>query len=900
MSKEELEKYLSITWGKSNREDPTDYHLLIYHLLDSAAVAQVLWDKCFSESIKLELSAICELDISQTGKYLSSIIGLHDIGKASPVFQAKSDYLSKKWESKGITLPKKLTKEIYHAEIGCLFLTEKKLIPEWSAISISGHHGKWNYYLPNKYKVDQYGDSFWDNLRTYLVDLVVQTIGDQLPTISIQNFELENMMAVWLSGVICISDWVSSNQEYFLNKKEFNPDLKKYFYNVYIHAEKVVTKLGWKSWKPDGSFVSFQEMYSSIGIVNPRPIQKNIIDQFEKWNENLDPFLLVIEAPTGIGKTEIALYLADKWLQAVKGNGLYIAMPTMATSNMIFERCTKIFSNRYKNHTPDQFINVVLAHGQAGWNDEINQIRLKEIGDFETENFTIAAMDWFQNNRKRSLLAPFGIGTVDQVFLAVLQTKHFFVRMTGLKNKVIIFDEVHAYDVYMNTLFYRLLAWLRTMGASVIVLSATLPNKTRSSILSSFSGVNTASIVENDFYPLASFATSKKSANYLNLTPYRPKPGKVVKINWINENMLAREVISKLERGGCAAIICNTVRKAQVIYKELKEQAIDDIILFHAQYPMAWRREKEKIIFSAFGKESTIENGTRPVRAIVIATQVIEQSLDIDFDVIFSELAPVDLIIQRIGRLHRHNRTRNNPFLALEPQFYIFELPRDNNDFPDVTKREKFYDKSILLKSYYVLKQSEKLQIDEITKQYIEQVYGDIDIPGLPEIMIEKIDQYLDNEINQKRLSEMKAKASIIPDSKDEDFLYVTLMDLKDDENMEFKDAFHAQTRDFTPSLQCICVFQEGEKYFVANREEGIKEISIRSLLEDNPPIRDLIESSMSISNRKAINQTLQYEPPFPLPKNLRLYKLIIFSNNGFGDFDLDQELGFFEKDQAQ
>lgn len=894
-----MENYLSITWGKSNRENPKDYHLLIYHLLDSAAVAQVLWDKCFSESIKMEISGICRLDISQTGKFLSSIIGLHDIGKASPIFQAKSDFLSEKWESKGITLPKKIIKEIYHAEISCIFLTEKGLIPEWSAISISGHHGKWNYFLPNKYKVDQYGDSFWDNLRSYLVDMVVQTIGDILPTISIQNFELENMMAVWLSGVICISDWVSSNQEYFFNNNEFNSNLKKYFHDAYFHAEKVVTKLGWLSWKPDGRFVSFKDMYSSIGIDNPRYIQKRIFDEYEKWNENHDPFLLVIEAPTGIGKTEIALYLADKWLQAVKGSGLYIAMPTMATSNMIFERCTKIFTNRYKNQNPDQFINVVLAHGQAGWNDEINQIRLKEIGDFETDNFTVAAMDWFQNNRKRSLLAPFGIGTVDQVFLAILQTKHFFVRMTGLKNKVIIFDEVHAYDIYMNTLFYRLLAWLRTMGASVIVLSATLPNKTRSSILSAYSGVKYASIDTNDFYPLASFVNVNRPVNYLNLTSSRPKPGKVVRINWINEDMLAGEVLSKLEGGGCAAIICNTVRKAQHIYEVLKKQDIDDIILFHAQFPMAWRKEKEKTIFSAFGKESTIENGTRPPRAIVIATQVIEQSLDIDFDVIFSELAPVDLIIQRIGRLHRHNRTRNNPVLAFEPQLYIFELPRDENELPDVIKREKFYDKSILLKSYYVLKQNEKFLVEELTKQYIEQVYGDINIPGIPEIMIEKIDLYQNDEINQKNLSEMKAKATIIPASNDEEFLYVSLMDLKDDENLEFKDAFHAQTRDFTPSLQCVCVFQEGDKFFLADREVGKKELHVVSLLEEKPPIRDLIESSMSISNRKAINQILQYESPFQLPKNLRFYKLIVFSKDGFGDFNLNQELGFFEKDKV-
>jgi len=887
---------LSITWGKSDRIDPTDYHLLIYHMLDAAAVAQVLWNECLSDSIKEEISSICCLNIARTGEFLSTIVGFHDIGKASPVFQAKNNYLAKHWNLLKVTLPKVVTNEIYHAEIGCIYLIENNVVPEWAAIAISGHHGRWNFNLRNKhYYSDQYGDIFWEQLRRYLVKQLVDTISNEFPIVEVSDTQKQNMLAVWLSGFICMADWISSNQDYFKNTKEFTNELKDYYKAAYIHALSVVIKLGWRSWKADGKEISFTDMFACVGIAQPRPIQQKIIEEFDNWNKNNSPFLMVIEAPTGIGKTEIALYIADKWLQTGKRSGIYIAMPTMATSNMIFKRCLEIFSNRYVDEDTGQFVNVVLAHGQAGWDDQINQIRLKEIGDSEGENLTIAAMDWFQNNRKRSLLAPFGIGTVDQVFMAVLQTRHFFVRMAGLKNKVIIFDEVHAYDVYMNTLFHRLLSWLRVMGTSVIVLSATLPNETRKEILSAYSGIKDSHSNTINSYPLTSFVTYKNYPNFLDLSHHKPDKRKIVRIKWIEEEKLTMELSMKLREGGCAAIICNTVKKAQTLYRNLKPFFQNDLILFHAQYPNAWRSEKEKKIFSFFGKNSTLENGNRPYRAIVISTQIIEQSLDIDFDVIFSELAPVDLIIQRIGRLHRHDRSRISAELANEPQFYLFNLPFDKNDLPDVSKRERFYNKSVLLKSYFVLKQHEKIKIDDVTKQYIEQVYGKFPITNIPEPLIKKINQYQTDEINKENSSKIKAIASIIPESEDEDLLYQPLMGLVDEEHMEFKDALHAQTRDFNPSIQCVCFFQEGDKFYLANREEGKKEIDLNSLQSDKPPIKELFESSISITNRKAITLIRGNKPEFSLPNNLHYLNPINFQNGQFFEFGLSYEYGFFE-----
>ena len=194
------------------------------------------------------------------------------------------------------------------------------------------------------------------------------------------------------------------------------------------------------------------------------------------------PTLIVIEAPTGIGKTELALYIADCWLQQHAGRGLYVAMPTQSTSNQMYTRVGEFLHQRY----PDSPINFHLVHGQAAWLDELKQqVELQGVGDDGKAH--LVAENWF-NPRKRTLLAPFGVGTVDQALMSVLQTKHFFVRLFGLSHKVVIFDEVHAYDTYMNTIFHLLLTWLSAIGTSVIILSATLPGSTRRALVKAYTG----------------------------------------------------------------------------------------------------------------------------------------------------------------------------------------------------------------------------------------------------------------------------------------------------------------------------------------------------------------------------------------------------------------------------
>ncbi|PKO05842.1 MAG: hypothetical protein CVU41_09455 [Chloroflexi bacterium HGW-Chloroflexi-3] len=892
IQKEQLMDLVEITWGKSDRKNPEKYHLLIYHLLDTAAVAWVLWKNSISVSIRKEISELLKLNEDESGILLSCWIALHDIGKASPVFQRKNKFLDNKWKEHGIHIKDNLTPEIYHPEIGCLFLQKEKITPDWVAIAISGHHGAWRFDPRNFVIRDQIGDEIWDQLRLLLCEIVfsVQGINYRAVLSKISDLETENALAIWFSGFICMADWVASNDEYYENCTNLIKDFRSYFQKSLGTASLILRKLGWIGWKARGNKVSFNEMFSHLNFSNPRPVQKAIIEKYEQWNTENDPFLLIIEAPTGIGKTEIALYIADQWLQGYQGSGIYIAMPTMATSNMIFDRCLGIFENRYQSS--GAIINAVLAHGQARWNENINRIRLKEINN-DLDGQTIAAMEWFQNNRKRSLLAPFGVGTIDQVFLSILKTKHFFVRLAGLKNKVIIFDEVHAYDIYMNVLFMRLLNWLRVLNSSVIILSATLQEKSREEIIRGYSNQPSQLINPNYDYPRATYVKHGHNPEILSLTDLiKPEKPKIVEIQWIKEMDLVQTLRVSLSSGGCAAIICNTVSKAQEIY-ELLHCEFEEVILFHAKFPNGWRIKKEDQIFKKFGKKSNLQKGTRPQKSIIVSTQILEQSLDLDFDVMFTELAPVDLVLQRIGRLYRHERERSLFFTNQTPKLFVFEIEHDENGTALVEKREMFYAKSVLLKSYLVLKQYQTLEVEKETRNLIEQVYGEKNIPNALQASMERIREF---EVKEKRdLEEKQKKASstLISPCDDEDLLYKEILALNDAEDILMHEAYQAKTRDFGFSLQCICVFKEDNYYYLADDSiVGKTKITLEELDSENPPMRKIMQSVINVTNPKIIKTILDDPDSIKRSSKLRYFRILIFEDSRYLNLSLTQELG--------
>lgn len=294
------------------------------------------------------------------------------------------------------------------------------------------------------------------------------------------------------------------------------------------------------------------------------------------------PCLIILEAPMGLGKTEAAIYFAERRRTTQKGNGYYFALPTQATSDQMYSRILRFLIHRF----PNEDINFQLLHGYASLAAELRvRQQRKEKGKSETTKMTpvygggIAAEEWFMR-RKRGLLAPFGVGTVDQILLAALKTRQVFVRLFGLAGKTIIVDEVHAYDAYMTTLLERLLEWLAALDCSVVLLSATLPEAKRRVLINAYRkgrGIEARAELPDVKYPRVTWTTSETTkAEPISVAQAEESDGmtfppRALRIEWRDGGLLESdsdtfplgdELQHKLAAGGCAAVICNTVDRA--------------------------------------------------------------------------------------------------------------------------------------------------------------------------------------------------------------------------------------------------------------------------------------------------------------------------------------------------
>jgi CRISPR-associated endonuclease/helicase Cas3 len=371
------------------------------------------------------------------------------------------------------------------------------------------------------------------------------------------------------------------------------------------------------------------------------------------------PQLFIIEDLTGTGKTEAALTLAHRIMASGGADGLYVALPTMATANAMYGRVARAYRSLFE---VDSNPSLVLAHGDnklvKEFSDSILPVKegVSREGYGKDEETAIGkCTQWLADNRKKSLLADVGIGTIDQALIAVLKSKYQSLRLFGLFGKVLIVDEVHACDSYMNEILKRLLEFHVRLGGSAILLSATLPTATKME----FAGVYSSSsdLVEEQSskspYPLVTHVTGSKQEEIE--IPSASDVEKRVNVEFLhNESEVEKYLFESAREGLCACWIRNTVHDAIEAYEKLKEKSGDvENLLFHARFALGDRLDKERDIKSFFGKDGTHADRTGK---ILIATQVVEQSLDLDFDVMVSDLAPIDSLIQRAGRLRRHIR----------------------------------------------------------------------------------------------------------------------------------------------------------------------------------------------------------------------------------------------------
>ncbi len=884
-----MEMALSNIWAKTSKTDKTAWHPLMLHLLDVAAVAGFVWEHNLADGLRKRLESIFSAnDIKPIIMFLA---GAHDIGKASPGFQKEVWKIA---ECSGFIYSEN-DRNCPHGLVTAVALGEFmpsafRLLGQLSG----GHHGVFPRASQLQLGRDSLGNQQWQNARTEMLNKLAQVVGfncSQKPTPDISD----PLAVPVLAGFISVVDWIGSNQDFFpcfaVCGETVEIDPANYWKEAQDKARRALGELGWFPGVTFERETSFDRVF---GDFTANSLQSTTIDLTSAQDT---PYLMIVEAPMGEGKTEAALYAADLAMCRGFARGMYIAMPTQATGNAMFKRVLDDYL-RKRGHKGK--LNLQLVHGDALL-AQMADVQEGEVPVFNPENIgedgaDVEAQSWF-TAKKRPLLAPFGVGTIDQSLLSVLQTKHWFVRLFGLAGKVVIFDEVHAYDAYMSTILERLLHWLAELDCTVILLSATLPEAKRKALANAYSGWEDT---EYRRYPRITLAKPRRyPQNQADKPPVCVEipmdKSRAIDLQFCHTDLagMASTLAERLKQGGCATVICNTVNRSIEVYKHLRDTLKDtECLLFHARTLQMWRREREEEVLRKFGKRKPQEkdaegrfiNPDRPYRSVLVATQIVEQSLDLDFDLMVSEIAPVDLLLQRSGRLHRHPRKRP---LGLETPRLIVLCGADREGPPPDSfgkSIEYVYDRYILLRTWLALRRRNEINAPIEIETLVEAVYGDSfeESDESWRIALEQADETM---AGKYLASKTIARQLLVAKPQDPaDLVEEFNSQLLEDEDPQVHKAVRAATREGDPSITVVML--SGDT--VLTPDPTVSEV------------RRLLDSSVKLSHKALFHKFLQNgEAPAQWAKNAhlrhaRLLRLDEMNSGRVGNYrlTLDKQLG--------
>lgn len=736
-------------WGKAKSEDEgVPYHLLPYHSLDVAAVG---WHLLSPERALTQRMAVqLQMAPSALQRFFVFLLGLHDLGKFSRTFQGLA-------QSQGSGLVPALPRFVYserHDRLGALLWQERwmdwlkdgtlrwpggmperqrrRRLTETLPVLLSpmfGHHGQpvagTSLELSRFFGSDDCAD-----------DVVVaqEFVADWARLVDVEWPVEKLFSAEWLqafqslswtiTGWVTLSDWLGSNQAYFRYCVSEMPLVDYWRDYAQPRAQQVLRDTGFEQVLKPLPYAGLSSWFDGQSVT-PTPLQH----EAETLRLSPGPQLFILEDITGAGKTEAACILTQRLLAAGHGEGLYFALPTMATSNAMYSRLGALHRRFYRAGSCPSF---VLAHGASKLNEEFAlAIDQPQPGDrnYEESEATATAQcnRWLADSRKKALLADVGVGTIDQVLMGLLPFRHQSLRLYGLARKVLIIDEVHAYDHYMQTLLGKLLSYHAQQGGSAILLTATLPQAMRNDLCMAWRiglGLDPQPLMMHDF-PLLT-QVSEAPLCEVALTA-RAEVSRAVGVDWLTEEDQAIEAImSAVEAGKCVAWVRNTVNDAIRAFEAVSERhpAPERCLLFHSRFAMCDRQRIESDVIARLGKAST-DNVRRG--QVLISTQVFQESLDCDVDLMISDLAPIDLLIQRAGRLQRHVRgVRCPPVLKiLAPEWS--ETP-DEHWLKRTLEGTHFVyrDASLLWLTQRVLREQGEIRMPEKARTLIESVYGDV------------------------------------------------------------------------------------------------------------------------------------------------------------------------------
>ena len=664
-------------WGKARpSEGSAQCHLLAHHSLDVAAVGV--------EALR-RLPALRALFANGLGlpahlvePWLAFWLALHDLGKFSEAFQSQCPEVFAALRGRPPNPAKPYT--LRHDSLGMLFwkdVLRERLIDQawfgagsedladgldWWARACCGHHGQpptendfWGQHF-DRQQDRAAALAFADAMRQQFISAeLAEAIAQQDPH---RFLAASAELSWWLAGLAVLADWLGSNTLYFPYQDQPQA-LADYWIQARGRAANALAASGVLP-APSAAAMPFETLFPAIAA--PSPLQHWAADT----PLHSGPQIHLLEDVTGAGKTEAALMLTHRLMASGCADGFFIALPTMATANAMYGRIAQSYARLFADPT-----SLVLAHGQRRLVDEFAATVLpagpdehdaRQLDDTASARCTA----WLADHNKRALLSPAGVGTIDQVLLAVLHSKHQSLRLLGLLRKVLVIDEVHACDTYMQGVLEVLLAFHARAGGSAVLLSATLPQRMKQGLLAAFAkglGQRVPAASERG-YPLVT-SWSARAADPLaqQVMATRPDVQRRVSVrNSSDEAEVLATIQLALAAGQCVCWVRNTVADALAAFERFQPQLpAEHLLLFHARFTLRDRLDMEAQVLAHFGKDSS---AAQRAGRLLIATQVVEQSLDVDFDLLVSDLAPIDCVIQRAGRLRRHRRAADgNPLL---------------------------------------------------------------------------------------------------------------------------------------------------------------------------------------------------------------------------------------------
>ncbi|MCD8110613.1 MAG: CRISPR-associated helicase Cas3' [Clostridiales bacterium] len=832
---------------------------LLQHLEDTSRVCGFLWDHWLCDGQRRIISGNHGQD---TGRQVILFLGaIHDLGKATPVFQIKGSRIRSDLDfelldrlemagARGISnLKLANARESPHNIAGEALL--KRLDDRFQRTEdissiIGGHHGRpasrhtiekqFITYRINYYQAERETDplwQLWEKSQKHILDWALAQAGfesaSEIPVLSVPG-------QVQVLGLLTMADWIASNTNYFPlirfdedavfdSKARLEEGMSKWFHTY--------------GWEPEGLLDTTREFEHRFGFP-PRPEQKIFIDTIVSSKQ---PGLFILEAPMGVGKTEAALMGAEQLACQTERKGIFFGLPTQATSNGIFPRIENWLANIYDDD--DSRKGLRLIHGKANLNEEyVNLTNASNIayditdddgadGDSTGNKKSYEAFvtnQWF-SGKKTAILDDFVVGTVDQFLLSALKQKHLALRQLGFAKKVVIIDEVHAYDAYMSQYLQMALTWMASYRVPVILLSATLSSESRCELTKAYlrglgikankmqvEGKPLKEYLSTTCYPLITY-TDGGTVHQVREFPVNEE--RKIAIERIQDSDITTVIAQVFANGGGnIGIIMNTVKRAQELAQELTVLYGEETVeLLHSSFLATERVRKETELVQMLGKEN---NQSRPVKKIVIGTQVIEQSLDIDFDIMFSELAPVDLLIQRLGRLHRHNRPR--PSGCKEPKLYLLGCS-PNLEFQEGSKA--VYGGYLLARSQYFL--SDSISLPKDISPLVQAVYGDQELLLTPQEK-EKYDNYKQEADDRKKEKVEKAETYCLKSPIKIRTLHKWLENLTEDKSDE---GGYSQVRDTDESIEVIALQKLEHGYGVLFGEKAGQDLSGKIQEED-------------------------------------------------------------------